>query len=116
MADDLSSHILANPFAVLGLTLECSRKEFEREGQKLLGMLELSLDGAATYQTPAGPEERTAELVRWAMAELRDPDRRLFHELFFLQPDQKEAPLNLEAPEAWKEAFRSLGWGKCRSL
>jgi hypothetical protein len=74
--------ILENPFYVLGLRPECSRMDVEREGQKLLAMLELKLGAAATYATPLGKVERTPEKVRQAMAELRDPMRRLEHELW----------------------------------
>lgn len=78
----LGYRITGNPFHVLGLSPDCSRAEIEREGQKLLGMLELGLSAARTYHTPLGKFERTTESVREAMAELRDPDRRLGHELW----------------------------------
>src|SRR5690606_10851507 len=72
----------ANPFYVLGLRPDCARAEIEREGQKLIGMLELELSAAQTYRSPVGVHRRTPELVREAMAELRDPNRRLLHELW----------------------------------
>src|SRR5688572_16342451 len=71
-----------NPFYVLGVRPEASRVEVEREGLKLLGMLELGLASARSYTTPVGVAERTPEGVRRAMAELRDPDRRVLHELW----------------------------------
>lgn len=71
-----------NPFHVLGLKPSCSRADVEREGQRLLGMMELGLHQARGYVTPLGERERTPELIRWAMAELRDPDKRLQHELW----------------------------------
>ena len=71
-----------NPFYVLELDPECSRAEIERQGQKLLGMLELELSAAQHYDTPLGRQRRTPEQVRAAMAELRDPNRRLLHELW----------------------------------
>lgn len=71
-----------NPFFVLGVTAEASRIELEREAQKLLGMLELGFAEARTYATPLGPRERTAEMVRAAVAALRDPYRRLVAELW----------------------------------
>ena len=74
--------IVENPFFVLGLSPDASRLELEREAQKLLGMLELGFAAAKTYQTPLGPRERTAELVRMAVAALRDPYRRLLAELW----------------------------------
>jgi hypothetical protein len=75
-----------NPFYVLGLPPDCARAEMEREGQKLLGMLELGLSAAAEYAHPLGRARRTPELVRQAMAELRDPVRRLAHELWAQLP------------------------------
>ena len=71
-----------NPFFVLGVSTEETRAEIEREGTKLLGMLELGLRSAATYETPQGPRRRTQEAVRAALAELRIPERRLLHELW----------------------------------
>ena len=54
--------------------------EIERQGQRLLAELAAGLDGARRYATPFGARERTPELVRAAIAELRDPARRLVHE------------------------------------
>jgi hypothetical protein len=118
-----------NPFYVLGLRPSATRVEIEREGQKLLGMLELGLKSAGAYATPVGPGERTADKVRRAMAELRDPERRLDHELWAqLEPRKDERPFDpdedLDLPEAppptraddpWPEALRALGWsGRAR--
>ena len=71
-----------NPFYVLELRPDCSRADVERQGQKLIGMLELELSGALRYRSPLGDHPRSSQLVRAAMAELRDPDRRLLHELW----------------------------------
>ena len=71
-----------NPFFVLELRPSCTRAEIERAGQKLLGMLELEFSAARRYRSPIGEHERSAELVRASMAELRDPNRRLLHELW----------------------------------
>ncbi len=107
-----------NPFFVLGLAPDCSRQEIEREGQKLLGLLELGLSRAATYQTPLGPRERTPELVRGAMAELRDPKRRVVHELWadvaqatsvaHERAEQAQASPG-EAP-AWTDVWQLFDW------
>ena len=43
-------------------------------------MLAAGLAAAASYATPLGSRERTPEMVRSALAELRDPARRLAHE------------------------------------
>ena len=80
---DCENHLrrhLANPFLVLELAPEAGRSELERQGAKLLAMLAAGLATAATYATPLGPRERTADLVREALSELRDPARRLIHE------------------------------------
>lgn len=71
---------LENPFLILGLAPLASAAEVERTGQRLLAMLAVGLAGAHAYSTPFGPAARTAEQVRWAMAELRDPCHRLGHE------------------------------------
>jgi hypothetical protein len=109
---DPSQRIADNPFHVLGLGPDCSRAEVEREGQKLLGMLELGLSAARSYDTPLGKRERTSDKVRQAMAELRDPERRLGHELWArTQGGQESATLADErgAP-GWRGALTILGW------
>ena len=63
-----------NPFFVLGLAPDASRIEVEREAQKLLGMLELGFVDAQTYATPLGPQPRTPETVRAAVAALLPSD------------------------------------------
>lgn len=80
---DCENHLrqhLANPFLVLALPPGATREELERQGAKLLALLAASVREAATYPTPLGPRERTPELVRGALAELRDPGKRLVHE------------------------------------
>ena len=110
-----------NPFYVLELDPECSRAEVERQGQKLLGMLELELSAASHYDTPLGRQRRTPEQVRAAMAELRDPDRRLLHELWAtLGPQPVSEPSAdseshddepLDADLSAFPALRALGFG-----
>lgn len=78
-ANRLNRH-LANPFWILELAVDASAEQVERQGEKLLSMLTLGIADAARYSTPFGPQERTAERVREAIAELRDPNRRLIHE------------------------------------
>ena len=75
-----------NAFYVLELATTCGRLDVERQGQKLLAMLELGLAAAAPYATPVGPGVRDADKVRLAMAKLRDPDRRLEEELWARLP------------------------------
>ncbi len=113
-----------NPFYILALPVSCGRGEVEREGQKWLGMLELGLAGAGAYRSPIGTHERTPELVRWAMAELRDPDRRLGHELWAQLEPRPAAPsagtpgvsaaaaAASAADAAWPEGMQLLGWAR----
>lgn len=96
-----------NPFHVLQLALECSALEAERAGQKWLGLLEVGVGAAKTYPSPVGPRARTPEAVRQAMADLRDPARRLVAELLYVPPaDAHEWP----GVEPDPRAFRELGW------
>jgi len=70
----------ANPFFVLGIGPAAPAREVERQGQRLLAELAAGVEAARAYPTPLGTRERTPELVRAAIAELRDPARRLAHE------------------------------------
>jgi hypothetical protein len=82
-ADDVESLArdrVANPFFVLGVAPAAGAADVERQGQRLLAELAAGLDGARRYDTPFGARERTPEAVRAALAELRDPGRRLAHE------------------------------------
>ena len=105
-----------NPFYVLGLRPECGRLDVEREGTKLLGMLELGLKSAASYMTPLGPQPRTADKVRVAMSELRSPERRLLHEFWAVLPPRPEPPRPQPPPrpehdlDAFAAAFAVHGW------
>lgn len=113
---DGQRRIVENPFHVLGLRPEAGRLEVEREGQKLLGMLDLGLKAAATYRTPLGPQTRTADRVRVAMAELRDPEKRLLHEFWAVLPPRAEPPRPPPPTRAehdlepFTAAFASQGW------
>ena len=105
-------NIAGNPFFVLGVPADASRIEVEREAQKLLGMLELGFAEARTYQTPIGPRERTAEMVRAAVAALRDPYRRLVAELWARHaPPPRTATPPREPETSTREGLRrALGW------
>jgi len=109
-----------SPFYLLGLTPACSRVEVEREGQKLMAMLEVGLEEARPYPTPVGARERTSEAVRQAMADLRDPARRLGEELWALIP-AAPVPLAYRDEEALRQrrpmpgARALLGWGPAAS-
>jgi hypothetical protein len=78
--ENLFRQHLLNPFLVLGLAPEAGTADTERQGEKLRAMLAAGLGEAGSYSTPFGARERTPELVRAALAELRDPRRRLRHE------------------------------------
>ena len=82
-------------------------------------MLELGLKSAASYATPVGPGERTADKVRRAMADLRDPERRLGHELWARLDPSASAPsgeaepaprLRRDAEAPWEGALAALGF------
>ena len=106
----INERVTQNPFHVLGLGPEATRAEIEGEGQKLLAMLELGLDGAGRYATPLGDATRTAEDVRRALAELRDPVRRLEHELWARL--RGSPPARRPRPPSFEAARRKLGWGR----
>lgn len=81
-----------NPFFILELPTTASRAEVERAGQKLLALLAIGNAGARTCQTPLGALERDADLVRKALAQLRDPHARIVHELWAtVLPDESRA-------------------------
>ena len=106
-----ASRVLENPFLVLGLAPSASRMEIEREAQKLLGMIELGLADAATYETPLGRRPRTAELVRTAVATLRDPVKRLAAELWVpTSAAAPEPPRPQDGVPGWDDAMAKLGW------
>jgi hypothetical protein len=111
-ASRAATMLVDNPFFVLGVTTEASRIEIERESQKLLGMLELGFAEVASYQTPLGPQPRTPELVRAAVAALRDPYRRLVAELWarHAPPAAAEPPVREVAEPPRAGLRRALGW------
>lgn len=105
--------IADNPFFVLGLSPDASRIEIEREAQKLLGMLELDFADTRLYQTPLGPQPRTPEAVRAAVAALRDPYRRLVAELWARnapppRPERRASTRTESGPRLGLR--RALGW------
>ncbi len=117
MTVELRARVLDNPFYVLELGPECSRAEVERAGQKLLGMLELGMSGADQYRTPFGAGRRDSAKIREAMAELRDPQRRLLHELWVhgnaeALPSDPGEPLDLLDLPGFEAAPTSMGWRK----
>lgn len=116
LKESTSARLVDNPFYVLEVAPDCSRAEIERAGQKLLAMLELDLAGARAYATPFGPGRRDGAKVREAMAELRDPQRRLFHELWVLSQPWSSDPAAIPADHTlanvrgFSAALSALGW------
>jgi hypothetical protein len=111
-ASRAATMLVDNPFFVLGIATDASRIEVEREAQKLLGMLELGFAEARTYPTPLGPQPRTTELVRAAVAALRDPYQRLVAELWarHAPPAAAEPPAREVAEPPRVGLRRALGW------
>ncbi len=72
--------VAANPFFVLGVSPLSTLGEIEREGAKILAMIAAGVADSTGYYSPLGRQSRTPEAVRTALAELRSPERRLFHE------------------------------------
>ncbi len=115
MTAEMRARVLDNPFYVLELAPECSRAEVERAGQKLLAMLELDMAGARHYPTPFGVGRRDAAKVREATAELRDPQRRLLHELWVsgcaaIDLAEDTSDENEAESLGFERAPTSLGW------
>ncbi|KIG14757.1 hypothetical protein DB30_06343 [Enhygromyxa salina] len=108
---EIRARLVDNPFYVLELAPDCTRAEVERAGQKLLAMIELDLAGGPTYPTPFGSGRRDAAKIREAMAELRDPQRRLFHELWVLARPWAGETAGL----AHADGERELGFSAARS-
>lgn len=79
--------IAENPFRTLGLTPAATLRDVEREGGRILAMIAAGLDDPGVEGPLAPPKDRTAEHVRWAMSELRDPVRRTVHEFFWLSAE-----------------------------
>jgi hypothetical protein len=103
----------SNPFYVLGLPTDCARADVERAGRKLLGLLEIGASSAKTYDSPFGRGERTADVVRAAIAELAVPERRAARELEAHLVLGGDAPPDAAADDPtrpWPEAFAAGGW------
>ena len=106
--------ISTNPFYVLEVRPGASSTEIEREGQKLLAMLEVGLRGADVYPTPLGGMPRDADLVRRSLDALRDPARASLHAIWAALDPSVEATLRRDEPEddvlIWPGAWTALGW------
>jgi hypothetical protein len=112
-----------NPFFVLEVAPDASPADVERAGQRLIALLTVGSTAAAQYSTPLGPATRDADLVRQALAALRDPARRVVEELWAdvaqravsqgaAAPTTGEAPADKAFGDTapWAEAERAIGW------
>ena len=98
-----------NPFLVLELTVEATRAEVERAGQKLLAQLAIGVSSVKSYQTPFGARTRDESKVRMALSALRDPEQRVLHELWL-----SDLEGDAQVLAGWPSAFASIGWrGPC---
>lgn len=103
-----------NAYWVLSLSLDATPAEAERQGRKILGMLELGKVSAKEYTCPLGTFARDATMVREAIAAFRDPKVRARHRCLasLIAPDR--APVSWPAapddalPEAVAIRYRGL--------
>jgi hypothetical protein len=100
--------VTRNPFYVLDLPVTTTRSEVERVGQRLLAQLGVGAEAVKTYRTPLGEFERTADLVRHAVNELRDPASRLRHEIW--RSEFAEASALRPPSLAYPDAAGIIGW------
>ncbi len=109
----IRDRVRENPFHVLGVAPDAGRVEIELAGQKLLAMLEIGFAGIEQYATPLGPARRGPDEVRRALAELRDPQKRLSWELTArLAPGARlpDAPTGPDAAPPFPDALAAMGW------
>lgn len=106
----------ANPFFVLEIKPDATRADIERAGQRLLAQLSIGAQSAAEYKTPLGNGVRDADMVRQALATLRDPAQRMVHELWATMTPLASSSLQQhrisEAIPKWEHAESGLGWAK----
>lgn len=102
----------ANPFFVLEVKIDAARIDIERAGQRLLARFEISPESVANYQTPLGKAVRDADMVRQALAALRDPVQRVTHELWADIGPIDQAVVEGEEGFRWTDAEHALGWAK----
>lgn len=100
-----------NPYFVLEIASDTTPGEIERAGRKLLGLIEVGSEKAAKYTCSFGTFDRDPTMIREAMAELRDPQKRARHALLasLLSGDANaDSAAGLDAPLA--NAFALAGY------
>jgi hypothetical protein len=100
--------VAENPFYVLDLSVTATRTEVERAGQRWLAQLGVGAQAAKFYRTPLGEFERTSDLVRQSLAQLRDPGTRLTFEIW--RNEFQSATLEPSVHTEYREALRAIGW------
>lgn len=100
--------VTQNAFYVLNLPVSATRAEVERVGQRLLAQLGVGAAAVKVYRTPLGEFERTADLVRSAVSELRDPPLRLRHEIWRSEFASQSA--HTPPSGAYPDAAAVIGW------
>jgi hypothetical protein len=65
-----------NPYFVLELSPSATPGEIERQGRKIIGLIELGAAKGVSYTCALGTFPRDATMVREAIAALHDPKRR----------------------------------------
>ena len=99
--------LLHNPCWRLGVGVDATPTEIQREAKKVEAMLAIGKVGADLWVSPFGQGTRSVEAVRWAASELGDPARRLVWELW-----ATPVPGPLPTPDALPiTLMRSVGWG-----
>jgi len=100
-----AARIVDNAFRVLGLTPRASWPEVAHAAEALLAALEAGDVAASSYDTPLGPQPRSAGAVRVARARLRDPDERIQQEIWWEAPRRRQPTSWPGAPETAQVAL-----------
>jgi hypothetical protein len=107
----------SNAYYVLELPPEATPGEIERQGRKLLGLIEIGTARGTVYTCPLGTFTRDATMVREALAMLRDPKQRAKERCLAALVEAASRPAGDEAvdedidaavPDALAIAYRGL--------
>jgi hypothetical protein len=100
-----------NPYFVLEVSPAVTPGEIERQGRKILGLIELGAAKGFSYACPLGTFPRDATMVREAIAALHDPKRRARESVLVKllgTSTESRSPAELDAP--LDEAFDIGGY------